>query len=148
MSKASTAHKAILYLYSRALDQGQAHRNTRRMESALLEKTQKKQVIVPVNDWYEESFPLCSTWDSWIHSTVKSNNPVTGGLRFIAYVFTEQEIGKGNAEIASLALTCGRKLYFFDLEHDEFRRVTAIATVDSDDYVSGWRLVTAALEPT
>ena len=88
--------------------------------------------------WYKDQFHRCGDWSSWIWETVTGKSYETRRPHFSGFVVCEEELGKANAQIVTLALRNNRAVLFCR-KNQPLAPVTSVEEVDATNWKRGWK---------
>jgi hypothetical protein len=100
--------------------------------------------LIASTDWYMESFERCGGWESWAWETVLGKSFATRDSHFQGFVCLTEMVGRANALIINLALR-NSKPVMLCVDGRPIGIVSAVTVIDSNDWKTGWGLVSREL---
>jgi hypothetical protein len=103
----------------------------------VLSEIEHLNVVTSKSD-FTENFSRSGSWSSWIDRVIRGRNYQTQKELFDAYITTQVGVGKATADIVRGAFELRKPVMMF--RDGMLHRASGVATVDDDNWRSGWCL--------
>ena len=95
--------------------------------------------FVSSQEWYDEMYSRCGSWDSWAYETLHGRSFATRQPHFSAFIAAGRPFGKITGTVLHQAKQQGRPVCYYDDKNLQI--VDRVYCVDANDWKTGYTVV-------
>jgi hypothetical protein len=91
--------------------------------------------LTDTKTWYDQTFPSCGSWDSYVWETVNGRDYATRQPHFRGFIAVTERLDRSAAQIVALALKEGKTVLGFN-QGAQLLSITSLR--QREDEAGGW----------